>query len=63
MVIGVSYIFLINKGKALNAMMLGEQDAAHLGIPVEKVKKQIVIFTALMVGACVAFAEPSVLSD
>lgn len=56
MVIGVSYIFLINKGKALNAMMLGEQDAAHLGIPVEKVKKQIVIFTALMVGACVAFA-------
>lgn len=56
LVIGVSYIFLINKGKALNAMMLGEQDAAHLGIPVEKVKKQIVIFTALMVGACVAFA-------
>jgi len=56
LVIGVSYIFLINKGKALNAMMLGEQDAAHLGIPVEKVKKQIVIFTALMVGSCVAFA-------
>lgn len=56
MVIGISYIFLINKGKALNAMMLGEQDAAHLGIPIEKVKKQIVIFTALMVGACVAFA-------
>ncbi|MGB6093986.1 MAG: iron ABC transporter permease [Moheibacter sp.] len=56
LVIGVSYIFLISKGKALNAMMLGEQDAAHLGIPVEKVKRQIVIFTALMVGACVAFA-------
>lgn len=56
LVICISYFFLINKGKALNAMMLGEQDAAHLGIPVEKVKKQIVIFTALMVGACVAFA-------
>ncbi|MDD3772049.1 MAG: iron ABC transporter permease [Weeksellaceae bacterium] len=55
-VIGFSYFFLINKGKALNAMMLGEQDAAHLGIPVEKVKKQIVILTALMVGTCVAFA-------
>ena len=55
-VIGFSYFFLINKGKVLNAMMLGEQDAAHLGIPVEKVKKQIVILTALMVGTCVAFA-------
>jgi len=56
LVIGFSYLFLINKGKALNAMMLGEQDAAHLGIPVEKVKKQIVVLTALMVGTCVAFA-------
>lgn len=56
MVIGFSYFFLLNKGKALNAMMLGEQDAAHLGIPVEKIKKQIVILTALMVGSCVAFA-------
>lgn len=51
-----SYGFLINKGKALNAMMLGEQDAAHLGIPVEKIKKQIIILTALLVGASVAFA-------
>jgi len=55
-VIGISYLFLINKGKALNAMMLGETDAQHLGIPVEKIKKQIVVFTALMVGTSVAFA-------
>ncbi|OYQ34436.1 iron ABC transporter [Flavobacterium cyanobacteriorum] len=52
----VSYLFLINKGKALNAMMLGERDAQHLGIPVEKIKKQIVVLTALMVGTSVAFA-------
>jgi iron complex transport system permease protein len=52
----VSYTFLINKGKALNAMMLGERDAQHLGIPVERIKKQIVLFTALMVGTSVAFA-------
>jgi len=52
----LSYSVLINKGKALNAMMLGEKDAEHLGIPVEKIKKQIVILTALMVGACVAFS-------
>ncbi|MGV3461713.1 MAG: FecCD family ABC transporter permease [Flavobacterium sp.] len=55
-VIAISYFFLINKGKALNAMMLGEKDAAHLGIPVERLKKQIVVLTALMVGATVAFA-------
>src|SRR5699024_3072334 len=55
-IIGFSYVFLIHKGKALNAMMLGEKDAGHLGIPVEKIKKQIIILTALMVGTCVAFS-------
>lgn len=55
-VIFFSFFFLLNKGKALNAMMLGEEDAAHLGIPVEKVKKRIIVLTALMVGTCVAFA-------
>lgn len=55
-VILISYYFLINKGKALNAMMLGETDAAHLGIAVQKIKKQIVLLTALLVGVCVAFA-------
>ncbi len=55
-IITISYIFLINKGKALNAMMLGERDAQHLGIPVERIKKQIVLFTALIVGTSVAFA-------
>jgi iron complex transport system permease protein len=55
-IIIVCYSFLINKGKALNAMMLGEKDAEHLGIPVERIKKQIVILTALMIGSCVAFA-------
>jgi len=52
----VSYYFLLGKGKTLNAMMLGERDAKHLGIPVEKTKKQIVLFTALLVGTSVAFS-------
>lgn len=55
-VIFVAYSMLIRRGKALNAMMLGEQDAQHLGIPVERVKKQIVVLTALLVGSSVAFA-------
>jgi iron complex transport system permease protein len=54
--IAISYVVLIPKGKALNAMMLGEKDAAHLGIRVERVKKQIIILSALMVGTSVAFA-------
>ncbi len=56
LVIVVSFGFLLNKGKALNAMMLGEKDAEHLGIPVEKIKRRIVVFSALIVGTAVAFA-------
>ncbi|KAA2220512.1 FecCD family ABC transporter permease [Chryseobacterium sediminis] len=52
----IAYIILLPKGKALNAMMLGEKDAQHLGINVERLKKQIIITVALMVGTCVAFA-------
>lgn len=52
----ISYIILLPKGKALNAMMLGEKDAQHLGVNVEKLKKQIIIIVALMVGSCVAFS-------
>jgi iron complex transport system permease protein len=56
LVVLVAFVMLIKKGKALNAMMLGERDAQHLGIPVERIKKQIVVLTALMVGTSVAFA-------
>lgn len=55
-VIILSYSFLITKGKALNAMMLGEKDAAHLGIQIEKIKKGILLLTALLVGTSVAFS-------
>ncbi|KQS92002.1 iron ABC transporter permease [Chryseobacterium sp. Leaf394] len=51
-----SFSILLPKGKALNAMMLGEKDAQHLGINVERLKKQIVIIVSLMVGTCVAFS-------
>lgn len=52
----ISFFFLLNKGKPLNAMMLGEKDAQHIGIPIERVKKQIMINVALIVGASVAFS-------
>lgn len=40
--------------RALNALLLGEADARHLGIEVERVKLAIVLLTALAVGATVA---------
>lgn len=51
-----AYSYLITKGKALNAMMLGEKDAEHLGIRVERIKRLTVLFSALMVGTAVAFS-------
>lgn len=54
-VICTSLIMLLNLGKSLNAMMLGERDANHLGISVEQIKKRIIILSALVVGTIVAF--------
>lgn len=46
-VIGVSLFYLLNLGKALNAMMLGERDANHLGISVERIKRESSCFLRL----------------
>ena len=51
-----SYSFLLTKGKALNALMLGEKDAAHLGIHVERIKRMTIVLSALLVGTAVAFS-------
>lgn len=45
---------LPRQAKALNALLLGESEARHLGIDVERVKRELVVLTALGVGACVA---------
>lgn len=39
---------------ALNAFLLGESEARHLGIPVDRVKMQIIILVALAVGVAVS---------
>ncbi len=41
---------------ALNALLLGESEARHLGIDVDKVKRWLVVWTALAVGVSVALA-------
>lgn len=46
---------LLKKGKTLNALMLGEKEAAHLGFNIEKNKRQIIVIVAFIVGSIVAF--------
>ena len=49
-------LWLPRRAKALNALLLGESEASHLGINVEGLKRELVLCTALGVGAAVAAA-------
>jgi iron complex transport system permease protein len=42
--------------RALNALLLGESEARHLGIDVQRVKRRLIILTALGIGTSVAVA-------
>src|SRR5690554_3563593 len=54
-VVSIGSVLLLKKGKTLNALMLGEKEAAHLGFDIEKTKRHIIVIVALMVGSVVAF--------
>ncbi|MGD9712304.1 MAG: FecCD family ABC transporter permease [Thermomicrobiales bacterium] len=43
-------------GKPLNLMVLGEREARHLGVDTERVRRTVILLTALMTGATVAVA-------
>jgi iron complex transport system permease protein len=47
-------LLLPRLGKALNLLALGEEQAAHLGLPVARIKWQVIGLTTLAVGASVA---------
>ncbi len=49
-------LWLPRRAKALNALLLGESEAHHLGFAVERIKRELVFCTALGVGAAVAAA-------
>ncbi|MBC7076179.1 MAG: iron chelate uptake ABC transporter family permease subunit, partial [Syntrophomonadaceae bacterium] len=51
-ILGSIVIFLY--ARELNAMLLGEEPAQHLGVEVEKVKLYLVGAAALLTGACVS---------
>lgn len=46
--------WLPRRANALNALLLGESEARHLGFAVERIKLELVVCTALGVGAAVA---------
>lgn len=47
-------VLLPRLARALNALLLGESEAGHLGFDTERIKRRIVLLVALAVGACVA---------
>ncbi|WP_234567159.1 FecCD family ABC transporter permease [Rhodohalobacter sp. 614A] len=47
-------IFLPRLSRGLNAILLGESEAKHLGVRVERLKKMIIVFVGLVVGAAVS---------
>lgn len=49
-------LWLPRRAQALNALLLGESEARHLGVEVESLKRELVFCTALGVGAAVAAA-------
>lgn len=55
-VVVIFMLLLPTHTKALNALLLGESEARHLGIDVQRVKRKLILLTALGVGVSVAVA-------
>jgi len=53
-VFGTLFLWIPRYAAALNALLLGESEARHLGIDVDRVKIHIIVVVALAVGFCVA---------
>ena len=59
--IGLAAVALISlmfwfqkKAMSLNALLLGESEAKHLGVPVQKLKRQLILLSAIGVGITVS---------
>lgn len=55
-IIAAAVIVLLRLARPLNALLLGEAEAEHLGVNIERTKQLIVVMAALAVGAGVAVA-------
>ncbi len=54
--LGLLLICFRRKAMALNALLLGEAEAKHLGISVQRLKRQLIVLTAFGVGITVSVA-------
>ena len=45
---------LLTRGRELNAFAIGEENAMHIGVPVRRVKLQIMIAASVLIGVCVS---------
>ena len=55
--VGIFVLIIFSReSQSLNALLLGESEARHLGIDVQRVKKKLILFTTLGVGSAVAVA-------
>ena len=50
----LSLLMIPRLWKGLNALLLGESEARHLGFSVERLRREVILVTALAVGAAVA---------
>jgi iron complex transport system permease protein len=55
-VAAVMAVVLPGQAKSLNALLLGESEARHLGVDVQRIKRKLIFLTALGVGVSVALA-------
>ena len=49
-------VWLPREARALDALLLGESEARHLGVDVQRLKRRLILVTALGVGTCIAMA-------
>jgi iron complex transport system permease protein len=54
MIIPVAIVMLARESKNLNAITLGDRDAYYLGIDIARLRRRIIVLTALIVGVGVA---------
>lgn len=50
----VASLCILREARGLNALLLGEREAAHLGVPVQTLTRRLMVWVALAVGAAVA---------
>lgn len=54
--LGVAVALVVPVGRSLDALLLGEAEAGLLGVPVQSLKRRLVVASTLAVGAATAFS-------